>query len=141
VALGDKFYCIRLIAFDGVEEHIRPGDSFVDDTTCRTTNDDPDIEPTGVKVQQLTESEEKLVTRMQNIVQFFLDILQVTGGDLAPEKCAWYLICHDGKMEKQDYSNRMNTTKASHFCHALLAQPPVSRGKHQRQDTKLWDFT
>jgi hypothetical protein len=57
-------------------------------------NDDPDIEPIGVEVQQLTESEEKLVTRMQDIVPFFLDILQVTGGDLAPEKCAWYLICH-----------------------------------------------
>jgi hypothetical protein len=67
-----------LVAVDGVEEHISPGESFVDDTTCGATNDDPDIEPTGVEVQQLTESEEKLVTRMQDIVQFFLDILQVT---------------------------------------------------------------
>jgi hypothetical protein len=78
-ALGDKLDCIRLVAADGVEEHIRPGDSFVDDTTCGSTNDDPDIEPTGVEVQQLTESEEKLVTRMQYIIQFFMDILQVTG--------------------------------------------------------------
>jgi hypothetical protein len=83
-ALGEKFDCIRLVAVDGVEEHIRPGDSFVDDTTCGATNDYPDIEPTGVEVQQLTESKEKLVTRMQDIVQLFLDILQVTGGDLAP---------------------------------------------------------
>jgi hypothetical protein len=52
-ALGDKLDCIRLVAFDGVEEHIRPGDSFVDDTTCGATNDDPYIEPTGVEVQQL----------------------------------------------------------------------------------------
>jgi hypothetical protein len=93
-ALCDKFDCIRLVAVDGVQEHIRPGNSFVDDTTCGSTNDDPAIEPTGVEVQQLTESEEKLVTRMQDIVQFFLDILQVTGGDLTPEKCALYLICH-----------------------------------------------
>jgi hypothetical protein len=93
-ALCEKFDCIRLVAIDGVQEHIRPCDSFVKHTTCGATHDDPDIEPTGVEVQQLTESEEKLVTRMQDIVQFFLDILQVTGGDLAPEKCAWYLICH-----------------------------------------------
>jgi hypothetical protein len=99
-ALGDKFDCIRLVVSDGVQEHIRPGDSFVDDTTCGATNDDPDIESTGVEVHQLTESEEKLATRMQDIVQFFLGILQVTGGDLAPEKCAWYLICHRWKNGK-----------------------------------------
>jgi hypothetical protein len=83
-ALGDKFGCIRLVAVDGVEEHIMPGDSFVDATTCGATNNDTYIEPTGVEVQQLTESEEKLVTRIQDIVQFFLDILHATGGDLAP---------------------------------------------------------
>jgi hypothetical protein len=52
--LGDKFDCIRLVVVDGVAEHIRMGDSFVDDTTCGATNDDPYIEPTGVEVQQLT---------------------------------------------------------------------------------------
>jgi hypothetical protein len=36
-ALGKKFTCIRLVAIDGVEEHIRPGGSFVDDTTTGTT--------------------------------------------------------------------------------------------------------
>jgi hypothetical protein len=37
---------------------------------------------------------------MEKIIQFFLDLIQVTGGDLAPEKCVWYLISHrwkDGK--------------------------------------------
>jgi hypothetical protein len=135
VALGDKFDCIRLVAVDGVEEHIRPVDYFVNDTTCGATNDDPDIEPKGVEVQQLTESEEKFVTRMQDNVQFFLDILQVTGGDLSQEYFARYLIFHRWKMEKQDCSNRMSNIDAYHFCHVLLAQPPVSRGKHQRQDT------
>jgi hypothetical protein len=37
---------------------------------------------------------------MQDIIQFFLDVLQVTGGDLAPVKCAWYLICHRWKNGK-----------------------------------------
>jgi hypothetical protein len=34
---------------------------------------------------------------MQVVTQFFLDLLQVTGGDLAPEKCVWYLIAHRWK--------------------------------------------
>jgi hypothetical protein len=42
-ALGGKIICIRLVAIDGVEEHIRLGDSFVDDTTTGTTTDDPGL--------------------------------------------------------------------------------------------------
>jgi hypothetical protein len=34
---------------------------------------------------------------METIIQFYLDCLQVTGGDLAPTKCAWYLISHRWK--------------------------------------------
>jgi hypothetical protein len=93
-ALGHKFDFIRLVMVDGVEEHIRSGDSFIDDTARGATNDNPGIDMTGVEVQQLTEREDKLVKRIQDIVQFCLDILQVIGGDLAPENCAWYLICH-----------------------------------------------
>jgi hypothetical protein len=44
-ALEAKFDCIKLVAVDGVEEHIRPGDSFVDDTTCSVTDDNVDMEP------------------------------------------------------------------------------------------------
>jgi hypothetical protein len=44
-ALGDKFDCIRLIAVDGVEEQVHPGDAFVDDATTGVTNDDTTIEP------------------------------------------------------------------------------------------------
>jgi hypothetical protein len=37
---------------------------------------------------------------MEEIIQFFLDLLQVTGGDLAPDKCVWYLISHRWKDDK-----------------------------------------
>jgi hypothetical protein len=99
-ALGKKLTCIHLVAIDGVEEHNRPGDSFVDDTTTGTTNDDPGLEPASTDQVELTTSEETLIAKMEEIIQFFLDLLQVTGGDLAPEKCVWYLISHrwkDGK--------------------------------------------
>jgi hypothetical protein len=99
-ALDEKFTCIRLVAIDGMEEHIRPGDSFVDDTTTGSTNDDPELEPVPTEQAELYTSEESLVAKMEEIIQFFLDLLQVTGGDLAPEKFLWYLISHrwkDGK--------------------------------------------
>jgi hypothetical protein len=38
-----------------------------------------------------------MVKRMEDIIQFFLDLLQVTSGDLALEKCVWYLIVHQWK--------------------------------------------
>jgi hypothetical protein len=84
IALGDKFDCIRSIAVDGVEEHVRLGDAFVDDTTTGVTNDDTTREPVDDEVTELTLSEEELIGKMQTIIQFFLDLLQVTGGDLAP---------------------------------------------------------
>jgi hypothetical protein len=93
-ALGEKFDCIRLIAVDGVEEHVRPGDAFVDDTTTGVTNDGTPMEPVDVEVIELTLSEEELIGKIQMIIQFFLDLLKVTGGDLAPEKCVWFLIRH-----------------------------------------------
>jgi hypothetical protein len=99
-ALGEKFTCIRLVAIDSEEEHIRPGDSFVDDTTTGTTNDDSELEPVSHVKSNLTSSEEMLIAKMEEIIQFFIDLLQVTGGDLAPDKCVWYLISHrwkDGK--------------------------------------------
>jgi hypothetical protein len=82
--LGEKFTCIRLLAIDGVEEHIRQGDSFVDDTTTGTTNDDPGLEPVSTDKSELTTSEETIIAKMEEIIQFFLDLLQVTGCDLAP---------------------------------------------------------
>jgi hypothetical protein len=86
-ALGDKFDCIRLIAVDGVEEHVFPGDAFVNDTTTGVMNDDTKIEPVDAEVKALTLSKEKLIGKMQMTIQFFPDLLKVTGGDLAPEKC------------------------------------------------------
>jgi hypothetical protein len=63
--LGEKFTCIRLVAIYGVEEHIRPGDSFVDDTATGTTNDDPELEPISTDQAELTTSEEALIAKME----------------------------------------------------------------------------
>jgi hypothetical protein len=51
VALEEKFDCIRLLAVNGVEEHIRPGDSFIDDTMCKATDDNMKMEPVTSSVK------------------------------------------------------------------------------------------
>jgi hypothetical protein len=54
-ALEEKFDCIRLVAINGVEEHIQPGDSFVDDTPCGVTDDDITAEPVRSEGQTMAE--------------------------------------------------------------------------------------
>jgi hypothetical protein len=88
------------VEINGEEEHIRPGDSFVEDTKTGTTNDDSKLDPVSHVISDLTSSEETLIAKMEEVIQFFLDLLQVTGGDLAPEKCVWYLISHCWKEGK-----------------------------------------
>jgi hypothetical protein len=56
-AIEEKLDCIRLVAIDGVEEHIWLGDSFVDDTTCGVTDDDTTADPVSSEVQELVERE------------------------------------------------------------------------------------
>jgi hypothetical protein len=58
------------------------------------TNDDTTMDPVPVPVSDLSQSQEDLIGQMKTIIQLFLDLIQVTGGDLAPEKCVWFLICH-----------------------------------------------
>jgi hypothetical protein len=59
---------------------------------------------------------------MQDISQFFLYTLQVTGGDLAPEKCGWYLICHRWKNGKA----RLLQPHEQHKCILLLSRATSS---------------
>jgi hypothetical protein len=93
-ALGEKIDCISLVSVDGRTTDTRPGDSFVDNTTTGATDDNHNLDPISSTVRGITQDEDSLVARMEVIIHFFLDLLQVTGGDLAPKKCAWYLIGH-----------------------------------------------
>jgi hypothetical protein len=58
------------------------------------------MEPVPVEEEALMWSEEELIAKMQDIIKFFLDVLQVPGGDLAPAKCVRYLIYHRWKYGK-----------------------------------------
>jgi hypothetical protein len=63
-----------------------------------------------VEEEALTWSKEELIAKLQDIIQFFLDVRQVTGGDLAPVRCMWYLICHRWKNGK----SRLFQNKETH---------------------------
>jgi hypothetical protein len=91
-ALEEKFDCIHVIEVYRVTSYSQPGDSFVDGTTCGATNEEVTMDSVDSSETALTPEKEALVANMEDIIQFFLDCLQVTGGDLAPEKCVWYLI-------------------------------------------------
>jgi hypothetical protein len=71
--------------------------TFVDNTTTGTTDGNVMKDPVPIEEKELTSDEEATVKRMEDIIQFSLDSLQVTGGDLSPEKCVWYLIAHRWK--------------------------------------------
>jgi hypothetical protein len=111
-AIEEKFDCIQLVAVDGVEEHIRPGYSFVDDMTCGVTDDNVDMEPVPSSVTNLIDGEGEMVGRMEEIIQFFLELLQVTGGDLAPKKKCMVRHCfHMEGGERISYNTKRNTQR------------------------------
>jgi hypothetical protein len=66
----------------------------MDYKTTGATDDNHNLDPIPSSVRGLVQEEESLVTRMEYIIQLFLDLLQLTGCNLAPEKSAWYLIGH-----------------------------------------------
>jgi hypothetical protein len=66
----------------------------VDDVITGATDDEHHLKPISSSVSDLTPEEESLVIIMEDTAQFFLDFLQVTGGNLSTENCQWYLIGH-----------------------------------------------
>jgi hypothetical protein len=73
-----------LLSFDKSTTSTLPGDSFMDDTTTGTTDDYMTKEPVSIEKKELTSEEEAMVKIMEDIIQLFLDLLQVMGGYLAP---------------------------------------------------------
>jgi hypothetical protein len=50
------------------------------------------MDPLDSSETALIPEEYALVAKMEEIIQFFCDYLQVTDSDLAPQMCMWYLI-------------------------------------------------
>jgi hypothetical protein len=86
-ALGEKNECITLVSVNNSKTSTRPGDSFVDDKTTCVTCDNTTMELFSIDENELTEDEVELIEQMQVAIQFFLDLLQVTGVLLQRNTC------------------------------------------------------
>jgi hypothetical protein len=138
-ALGEKFTCIRLVAINGEEEHIRPGDSFLDHNTTGTTNDDSDLDPVSHVISDLTSSEESLIAKMEEIIQFFLDLPRSQEATLPLRNACDISSAILGKTESQDFSKNTAAIAASKSFQDQPTQNQESSGRPQPKDTVLWD--
>jgi hypothetical protein len=86
MAPGEELDCISLVFVDCITTDTRPGDSLMDDTATCATDDNHNLDPISSTVRGLTQEKDSLVARMEVIMKFFLDLLQVTGGDLCTRK-------------------------------------------------------
>jgi hypothetical protein len=98
------------VPVEGKTTDTHPRESFVDNTTIGKTDDNHYLEPIPSSVSAFIQEEEGLVARMEEIIQFFLDFLQVTGGDLAPGKMCMVL---DRSSLDQGSSNTQSISIAS----------------------------
>jgi hypothetical protein len=92
---GLEIYMYRLSGDRRRGRTHKAGDSIVDDTTTGSTNDDSELEPVFHDISELTSSEGSLISKTEEIIQFFLDLLQVTGGDLVMSFICASVINHD----------------------------------------------
>jgi hypothetical protein len=78
---------------DNSKTKMRPGDLFVHDTSTGVTLDDTAREPVPLEETDLTTDEVELIDHMQVVIQFFLDLLQVTGGRSFPREVCVVPYC------------------------------------------------
>jgi hypothetical protein len=136
---GLEIYVYRLSGDRRRGRTHKAGDSFVDDTTTGSTKDDSELEPVFHDISELTSSEGSLIAKMEEIIQFFLDLLQVTGGDLAPKKCMWYLISHRWKDGKPRLLQKKPAILALKLFQDLPTHNLESSARPQTKDIVLWD--
>jgi hypothetical protein len=80
-ALALSFIGIMILSVSKQRQHKRIGEGFIYDTGLGTTNPhSTTIKPTSMKAITTKESESH--TKANGILQFFLDLLNVIGGDL-----------------------------------------------------------
>jgi hypothetical protein len=108
-----------------------PGDSFVDDTTCGATDDNVDIELVPASVTNLTNGEDAMVGRMEEIIQFFLNLLKVPGG--RPGSGKMRMVPYSFQMEGK--GSIINSPKGNTHMNQTRLQANRNMHNHQMQGT------
>jgi hypothetical protein len=87
------FIGIIPISVSGMIQHKRIGEGLIDDTRLAASAQSS-IEMTPLRHKQFTPDESSLFVKMQKILQFFLELLQVAGVDLNIAKFACFTVFH-----------------------------------------------
>jgi hypothetical protein len=79
--------------------HTGIGEGLIDDTGL-VVYSQSSTEITSTRVKRFTPDEEFLFSGMKKMIQFFLELLQVAGGDLNISKCACFTVFHRWKGDR-----------------------------------------
>jgi hypothetical protein len=85
------FVGIILVSVSGTIQHKRAGEGLIEDTgLAYSAQSSTEISSTTIK--DFSPDESILFEKMQNMLQFFLELLQVEGGDINISKCACFKV-------------------------------------------------
>jgi hypothetical protein len=76
--------------------HTRIGEGLIDDTGL-IVSAQASTQITSSRVKRFSSDEAALFVRMNHMIQFFLELLQVAGGNLNISKCACFTVFHHWK--------------------------------------------
>jgi hypothetical protein len=87
------FIGIIFLSVSGLIQHKRIGEGLIDDTGLASSAQFS-TEITSAKHKDFSPDETILFDKMQKMLQFFLELLQVAGGHLNISKCACFAMFH-----------------------------------------------
>jgi hypothetical protein len=87
------FIGIILVSVSGIILHKHVGEGLIDDTGLAASAQSS-TETTSSRNKQFSSDESTLFLKIQKILQFFLELLQVSGGDLNITTCACFTVFH-----------------------------------------------
>jgi hypothetical protein len=102
------FIDIILVSISGLIHHTRVDECIIDDTGLAASAQSS-IEITSTKNKYFSPYEILLFDNMQNMLQFFLELLQIAGGNLNISKCACFTVFQiwiggcASRLKMQDY--------------------------------------
>jgi hypothetical protein len=85
------FIGIILVSVSGIIQHKGDGEGLIDDTGL-VASAQSSTETTSSRNKRFTSDESTIFLKMQKIIQLFIELLQVAGGDLNIAECACFTV-------------------------------------------------
>jgi hypothetical protein len=91
--IATYFDGVIFVSVSGLIQHKRVGEGLIDDTGLAYSA----LSSTKISsatLKDFSPDESALFDKMQKMIQFSLELIQVAGGDLNISKCAWFTVFH-----------------------------------------------